>query len=483
MNDSTKTVITPVADFSATPFRLSLSKPEWMRLSTNARQTVKGWVNKALRCTLLFAVLAPVIGQATDLAELYQSTMTTHPILKGGEFAIDQASAQKDQALSRLLPQLSATGNLSWNDMTQASGVPNQDSSNSTYQGTRGIIQARQALFDLSSFLRWQGAGAVVLQTEQELEAARMSVTADLIDRYLAVLAAEDELQYIQGEKAMTESDLKRIKRMQELQLAKVTDLYELEAYYQNLFTKELEVIGAHDIALEKLHETSGLVVSTLQKLQSDGLPGIPGEVSQFVEQGVRQHPALLAFDHAIEGAHTLINSARAEHLPQLSLQLSETYADNGGFDNRQLPHYNVGTVGLQLNVPIFSGGGIEAGAREATARYHQSLEKRSGKLREIEKEIRTAYVQARTERSRIDSMAKEVEARSKNKDAKTKSYELGAVTVIDLLETKKDLLKSQFEHSKARYNFIRALVTLKLWSGSLGGQDVEEINRWLVKL
>jgi len=55
-------------------------------------------------------------------------------------------------------------------------------------------------------------------------------------------------------------------------------------------------------------------------------------------------------------------------------------------------------------------------------------------------------------------------------------------VTVIDLLETKKDLLKSQFEHSKARYNFIRALVALKLWSGSLGGQDVEEINRWLWK-
>lgn len=438
---------------------------------------------KARLFALLFTSLLPINSQATDLAELYQSTMVTHPILKGSEFAIDQASAQKDQALSRLLPQISATGNLSWNDMTQASSVPNQDSTNNTYQGTRGIIQARQALFDLSSFLRWQGAGAVVLQTEQELEAARMSITADLIDRYLAVLEAEDELQYIQGEKAMTESDLKRIKRMQELQLAKVTDLYELEAYYQNLATKELEVIGAHDIALEKLHEISGLVVNTLQKLQGDGLPGVPGEIGEWVDQCVKQHPALLALDHAIEGAHTMINSARAEHLPQLTLQMSETYADNGGFDNRQLPHYNVGTVGLQVNVPIFSGGGIEAGAREATARYYQSLEKRNGKLREIEKEIRTAYVQARTERSRIDSMAKEEEARSKNKDAKIKSFELGAVTVIDLLETKKDLLKSQFGHSKARYNFIRALVALKLWSGSLGGQDIEEINRWLVKL
>lgn len=424
-------------------------------------------------------------ASASDLLELYQQALTTHPIIKGGEFAIDQANAQKDQALSKLLPQVNATGNLNWNEMTQGQGSnaqPNQSSVTSRYEGTRGIVQARQALFDLSSFLRWQGADSIVLQSEQELEAARMSITADLIDQYLGVLEADDELQYLQGEKAMTESDLKRIRRMQELQLAPVTDLYEIEAYYQTLLTKELEVIGAHDIALEKLHETTGVIVTTLQKLNAEALPNVPGVVGQWVEQGLRQHPSLLALDHAIAGAHKLIDGARAEHLPQLSLQMSETYADNGGFDNRQLPHYNVGTVGLQVNVPIFSGGGIEAGTREATARYHQSIEKRSGKLREIEKEVRSAYVQARTGRSRIDSMGNEVEARAKARDAKTKSYELGVTTVIDLLESKKNLLKAQFEHAKSRYEFIRSLVALKLWSGSLNDRDVEEINQWLLK-
>lgn len=430
-------------------------------------------------------VIAGSVSQASasDLLELYQQALTTHPIIKGGEFAIDQANAQKDQALSKLLPQVNATGNLSWNEMTQGQGSnaqPNQSSVTSRYEGTRGIVQARQALFDLSSFLRWQGADSIVLQSEQELDAARMSITADLIDQYLGVLEADDELQYLQGEKAMTESDLKRIRRMQALQLAPVTDLYEIEAYYQTLLTKELEVIGAHDIALEKLHETTGVIVTTLQKLNAEALPNVPGVVGQWVEQGLRQHPSLLALDHAIAGAHKLIDGARAEHLPQLSLQMSETYADNGGFDNRQLPHYNVGTVGLQVNVPIFAGGGIEAGAREVTARYHQSIEKRSGKLREIEKEVRSAYVQARTGRSRIDSMGKEVEARAKARDAKTKSYELGVTTVIDLLESKKNLLKAQFEHAKSRYEFIRSLVALKLWSGSLNDRDVEEINQWL---
>lgn len=222
--------------------------------------------------------------------------------------------------------------------------------------------------------------------------------------------------------------------------------------------------------------------MTSLRKLRADDLPPVPGEVNQWVEDGLRRHPSLIALDHAIEGAHKLIDGAKAEHLPTLALQMSETYADNGGFDNRQLPHYNVGTVGLQANVPIFSGGGIEAGAREAKARYHQSLEKRNGKFREIEKEIRSAFVQAQTGRSRIDSMRKEVEARAKARDSQVKSYELGVSTIVDLLESKKNLLKTQFEHAKSRYDFIRFLVALKLWSGSLNGQDVEEINHWLVK-
>jgi outer membrane protein len=420
--------------------------------------------------------------KAADLLELYEQALATHPIIKGSEFSIDQAKAEKDQALSRLLPQVSATGNLSWNDMTQAqgNGLP---AVTSNYEGTRGVIQAKQALFDLPSIMRWQGAKAIVLQTEQELEAARMSMAADLIDQYLETLQTEDELGYLQGEKALTESDVKRIRRMHELQLAPVADLYEVEAYYQTLLTKELEVIGAHDIALEKLHETTGITVTTVQKLSAAALPPVPGEINQWVEEGLHQHPSLLALEHAIEGTQKLIYSARAEHLPQLALQLSETYADNGGFDNRQLPHYNIGTVGLQVNVPIYSGGGTEAGTRDAIARYHQTREQRNGKIREIEKEIRTAYVQARTGFSRISSTGKEVEAREKARDAQVKSYELGVTTVVDMLESKKNLLKTQFEYAQSRYDFIRSLVALKLWSGSLKGQDVEEINQWLVQM
>lgn len=431
----------------------------------------------------LVFLLWPGIAPALDLLQLYEQTLSTHPALKGREYAVDQARAQQDQALSKLLPQVMASGNLSWNDFTQVATHPpaRQPGDVSTrYEGVRGLIQARQALFDLPSFLRFQSAGSAVRQTEQELAAARLAITADLIDRYFAVLEAADEMGYVQGEKELTQSDRRRIRRMYERQLARVTDVYEIEAYYQTLLTREIEVENAKAAALEKLRETAGEPVPEVAPLARDRLPEVPGQADQWVEDAVRGHPALLTLRHAIEAAERLIAAARAEHLPQLALQLSQIYSDNGGFDNRQLPRYHVGTIGLQLNVPIYSGGGTEAGVGEAVARYHLAVEQQTEKRREIERQTRTAYLSARTGRARVDSTGREVEAGEQARAAQQTSYELGTATVGALLEAKKNLLKARFEHAEARYDYIRALAALRLWAGNLGREDIEDINAWL---
>ena len=41
----------------------------------------------------------------------------------------------------------------------------------------------------------------------------------------------------------------------------------------------------------------------------------------------------MLAAERGIEAANSAQRAARSEHLPQFSLQMSETYAENGGFD------------------------------------------------------------------------------------------------------------------------------------------------------
>lgn len=424
-------------------------------------------------------------GAQATLLQLYDLAVATNPVMQGRKYSIAQAEAQKDQARSRLLPQVSATGNMSWNEFTQE--VPNRFTGQTTditsqYQGLRGVVQARQALFDLASFRAFQGAGFTIKQAEQDMEEARLHLATDLVDRYLEFLQATDEANYLQSELDLTDGEMQRIRRLYERTMAKVTDLYEVEAYYQTLKTRELEIHNAQAVALEKVREVVGVPVTDLARLKKEELPAVPGQPDQWVTEAVQRHPAMQALQYALEASAKTIASQWANHLPQVSLQMSGIYAKNGGFDNRQLDPYTVGTLGLQLNVPLFSGGNVKAGEREAIAKFEITKYRRMEKQREIERETRTAYLSAVTGYSRIASTAREVEARIKARDGQLRGYELGASTIIAVLESKKNLLKSRFGYARARYDYIRSLVALRVWGGTLSRADLEEINGWLAK-
>jgi outer membrane protein len=439
---------------------------------------------------LLLTILSPVAEaverQPTNLLQLYDLALATNPVLEGRKYSVVQAEAQQDQARSKLLPQASATGFISWNELSQEStNVFTQQTTDFTaqYQGLRGVVQARQALFDLASYRAYEGAGLTVKQAEQDLAYARMSLATDLVDRYLEVLQANDEASYVQSELDLTDGDTQRIRRMYERAMAKVTDLYEVEAYYQTLKTRELEIHNAKAVALEKVREVVGVAVADLAQLTKEELPPVPGQSDQWVAEAVTHHPAIQALQHAMDAAAKTIASQWANHLPQLSLQMAGIYAKNGGFDNRQLEPYTVGTLGLQLNMPLYSGGSVKAGEREAIARFEMTKYKQVQKQREIERETRTAYLNARTGYARIASTAREVEARVKAREGQQRGYELGAATIVALLEAKKNLLKSRFAHARARYDYIRSLVALRVWGGTLTRSDIEEINSWLARM
>jgi len=74
---------------------------------------------------------------------------------------------------------------------------------------------------------------------------------------------------------------MQRIRRMHERAMAKVTDLYGVEAYYQTLKTRELEIYNAKAIALEKLREVVGVPVADLARLAKAELPPLPGQPDQ----------------------------------------------------------------------------------------------------------------------------------------------------------------------------------------------------------
>lgn len=418
--------------------------------------------------------LSPLPVHAGLLLELYQQSLDTNPTLLGRAYAIDRAEAQQDQAFSRLLPQISATGNFSYNKFDQHDRLTDVR----YYDGIRGSVQARQALFDLPSYLRYQGAKATTRQTEQELDAYRMQLAGEVLDRYLQVLEANDQITYVIAEKEATDSQIKRLRKMQQRQMVKITDVYEVEAYYQSLNTLEIEAQNEKAVGLERLRETTGVSLDAVAPLKKEQFLPVPESPEKWVQDAIENNPSLAALQSAIDSANKQISSTKAEHLPQLALQLSQTYSDQG-YDNRQLPPYDVGIVSLQLNIPIYEGGRVTAATREDIASQQIAEQQFYQVRRQIERETRTSFLNAQASHARIASTAQEVYAQNKAHEGQKRGFQLGVSTIVDVMNTRKRLFKARLEHLQARYDFIRNLIGLRIWAGGLSIANIEEIDAW----
>ena len=428
--------------------------------------------------------LTSLSAHAQSLTELWEHVVANNPTLKVGEHTVEQARAQRDQALAKLLPNASIKGFYSYNSLNSSvnsNGFNLFGGTNKEYGGYNGNITIAQPLFDLPSYHRLEGADKQTQQQEQYALAQRMEIAYKMLDQYLAILEAEDLQAQLDAELDAVRTQIVRLQHMNERQLAKVTDLYEVEAYAQSLETSKIEAQHQRSIATERLREITGVVADHPDRLVQDTFPEIKRTADDWVQEALSSNPLLLSLEYGSESAQAMIRGAQAEHLPTATVSASETIA-NTIYNNIQtngLDSYNIGSLYLNVNIPLYEGGGTVAGVKESVQKYNITREKIEEVRRSIEKDVRTSWFNVDSGRSRIASSQKEVAFREKAKTAQTTSYQVGATTIIDVLDSHKKLLKASTEYHKARYEFIRSLIRLRMHSGSLADLDLESISIW----
>ena len=429
-----------------------------------------------MRCLLLIVFcLFSLSAQADNLLSLYQRAVLASPELKGSQYAVDIAKAQEDQALGRLLPQAALTGNYSGNALKY------ETRSGTTYPGQLASLRIRQPLFDLQAYLLMRSQESHTAQGEDALAAAHQKLIYDLVERYVDALESADKSEIIAAELASTEKQLARVKAMSERQMALVTDLYELQARVETLRTNLIESKNEANIALEKLRELTGDAVTSVQPVRLDtAQPAPEGDADVWVEQVSKANPDISALKHAVESAEHSISAYQAGHLPRLELQASGNYSDMS-FNNQQSPPYTVGTIGVEATIPIFEGGITTARVEEAEGRKGLSTSQLEQKQRELEKYTRAAYLDMASAQARSTATDRQLEANEKAKLAMEKGYELGVVTIVDLLNAQKQLSESKKIQRQSRYRYFKSRSLLMMEAGQLDVEELAKLNDWLI--
>jgi outer membrane protein len=427
---------------------------------------------------LLAALSLP--AAAEDLLSLYERAVLASPELGSSEYSLDIIKAQEDQAFGKLLPEVSVVGNYSLNEYHQQHSTLGR-SSNSSYPGTRASITLQQPIFDLQAYLLMKSQQAKTSQYEENLLAAHQKLVADLLERYVNALKAQDKSEIIAAELASTEKQLARVEAMSQRQLAMITDKYELQARTETLRTNLIDNDNDARIALEKLRELTGDAVGPVQPVRMNAVQLPPeGSVDTWVKQAGQINPELQGLKHAVESARQSISAYQAGHLPRIELQLSGTYSDTV-YNNLTSSPYDIGSASVQAVVPIYEGGITSAKVREAQARKKLAEAELEKKLREFEQITRAAYLDMVTSPKRSQATDRQLQASEQSRDAMKKGYELGVVTIVDLLNAEKQLSEARQAQREARYRYFTARSSLYFQTGRLIGDELLKFNQWLV--
>jgi outer membrane protein len=423
---------------------------------------------------VFFTTLATPWVKAEDLLSLYKSAMQDNPTLKIRELGIERAKADADIAVSRLYPQVNLQVSGSKNYANEAGRL-------SDYYGQRANLSARQAILDLASYYRFDSARYAAKQAESEAHLARMQLTAQLIDSYLEGLQSDDEMEQLWGEKEVATQQVARLLAMFQMQMAKVTDLSEATAYLQQLETRQIDVANKADAARIKLRELSGRDPGELAVLTRSNFPVVPYDENYWVRSALDGNPDILARTEAVKVSRSTLSSARAEHYPQLSF-LMQRNESNQDIDNLPRREFGVNVVGLELRIPIYEGGRVNANMTSALAQLNIAQQQLEATRRTVERDIRLVFASAIANHARIESTTNQVNAMQQSVTAQEVGFDLGVVTVIDVLDARRRLFKARLDLAKARYDFLRDLMGLRMRSGGLRVTDIEEFNQWLAQ-
>jgi outer membrane protein len=419
---------------------------------------------------LLFVV--PGGAGAQRLAELYAAALSSNPNLKSREFDVERARAESDGARSRLLPQVYADGAWTTNNQKESSFGWEQ------YDGKRTSLNARQALYDGPSMRRLEASKATVAQREQELILTRSTLFDEILDRYLEVLYAQDAIAALAAEAKASARQVDRLRAMRERQMTKITDLAEAEAYSLGLVTREIDASNQRVTAIARLAELCGVPVTQVPPLTRAAYEPMSVAVDERIGAALRYNPRLLALAQAAEAARRSVDASRAEHLPQLAASFSYLYS-NTGYDNRRTPAFNSASLGVELRVPLYEGGRVDASVREAMARLGAAEQQLEAARREVEREVLTLWSSAKANHARIGSTAAEVLALEQTVLSQERALELGASRVTDVLIARQRLLRARADQAKAHYDFVRDVVALTTRTGELTDADVSQWDRW----
>jgi outer membrane protein len=430
-----------------------------------------------------------------DLLTLYREALENDAQYQSARFQYMATQERVPQARAGLLPNLNATGNYteSFPDSTAtvngASITPPRPGTNVEINGDNrfsnygGGLNLNVPLYRPQNWEVFEQAKLQVLQAESVLAQARQDLAVRLANAYFNALGARDQVIALETQRESTLQQLAQARREFEVGTKTIIDTNEAQARYDQILAQLQVAVGTLIVRRNDLRAIVGRDPEVLAALVDNPkleLPQ-PNDPNVWVKAAEEGNHSIRVARASAQIAEREVQRNRDAHKPTLDLVGGYNVNRSNGTAFNDFPaRSNTASVGVQLNVPIYSGGLIQSRVREALALQNRSNSDLENVLRTATNSARAAFTGVNFGLTQVQALESAERSARTQLDSTRLGYQVGVRIQLDVLNATTQLVATQRDLKRARYDFLISGLNLKAAAGALTEDDLRAVNALL---
>lgn len=439
---------------------------------------------RPLVAALLAALAAP--AWSIDLLESYRAAYEADATVRAARAAVSSARERVAQARAQLLPQASLSASRFTNDLnsTQPNILGQESSRNEKYFSYNQTLSVRQALYRRPLTLAFDQSQYYVADAQGGLDSEVENLAVRVTGAYLDALLALDQLRLVEAQQRSAAMQLELARKALAAGSGTVTDIDDAQAQVDLAAAQRVQALQNLDYTRRQLQSITQQPVQALAPLDAAALALAVPEPNDLVAWQTRARdgsPQIASLRARLEAARLEVAKAQATHQPTLDLAAQWTRSASENVTSPKSAYLNR-SLGLQLTVPIYSGGYISSTVRQALAEQQRAEELLEAALRDLDLRVHREFRGVVEGIARVRALEQAVRSAARAMDSTRKSYQAGSRTLLDVSKSEQQWQSAQRDLSQARAEFVAAWVRLHALCGENPEQTVQAVNGWLAR-
>ncbi len=400
---------------------------------------------------------------------------------KKAKLAVENSEYQIQEVRSRALPNISASGNLTYNPILQLNALPGDffGAPGTTILAPLGQewvstagVNLTQTIFDQAVF-----TGLKAARTTREFYLINAELTEEQViervaNNYYQVFVQRQRLTVIDSNYANTKKVRDIIKGQFDNGLARKIDLDRMNVNLSNVETQRQQLINAVQLQENALKFYMGMPIETVITLPDTEFEVVPVNLNEVPDVTKRTEYSLIRKQEELLKLQK--KSILAEYYPSLSLTAGYNYIGQGP----ELPWFakpadgvywtDFSTVGASIRIPIFNGFGTRARVRQATIDLQETEEDIRDTKLALDMEFQNAKAQIENSLTTINNQRENVKLAQEVLDNTQNNYQNGLAPLTDLLDAENSYIQAQNNYNTALLDFKLAEIQLIKSKGEL---------------